>query len=266
MYKRIALLVLVAALAITTLVGCQPKSSTVQIAGSTSMQKLNEVWAEKFMEANKNITINVTGGGSSAGLTAATEGTAQLGASSRSLKQEEKDKGLTEIQVAIDGIAIIVNKDNTVSDLSVEQLRKIYIGEFTNWQQVGGSSAPILVITREAGSGTLDAFETLVMNKQEIMTNSNVQSATNGVRSVVQGDQNAIGFISLGSLNTDIKAVKIGGVEASEANIRSGSYGLWRPFVFSVKGQAQDPTKQFLDFVQSDAGQNIAVSEGFFKK
>jgi phosphate transport system substrate-binding protein len=104
------------------------------------------------------------------------------------------------------------------------------------------------------------------MNKQQILTNANTQNATNGVRSVVQGDKNAIGFISLGSLNSDIKALKIGGVEANEANIRNGSYGIWRPFVFATKGAATGATKKFIDFVLSAEGQNIAVSEGFFKK
>lgn len=265
MFKRIALLVLVAALAVTALVGCQPKQETVQIAGSTSMQKLNEVWAEKFMEANKNITVNVTGGGSGAGITAATEGTAQIGASSRALKTEEK-ANLQEIKVAIDGVAIIVNNENAISDLTIEQVRKIYTGEYTNWKQLGGSDAPISVVTREAGSGTLDAFESLVMNKEPILTNANTQNATNGVRTVVQGDKNAIGFISLGSLNADVKALKIGGVEATEANIRSGSYGIWRPFVFAVKGEPTGATKKFIDYVLGADGQNVAVSEGFFKK
>lgn len=266
MLKRIAVFALVAVLAVTTLVGCQPKVETVQIAGSTSMQKLNEVWAEKFMEANKNITVNITGGGSSAGVTAAVEGTAQIGAASRALKQAEKDKGLTQIQVAIDGVAIVVNPTNPISDLTVEQIRKIYTGEFTNWKQVGGNDANIAVVTREAGSGTLDAFESLVMDGQMILTNANTQNATSGVRSVVQGDQNAIGFISLGSMNADVKALKVGGVEATEANIRNGSYGIYRPFVFAVKADVNDATQKFVDYVLSDAGQSQAVSEGFFKK
>jgi phosphate transport system substrate-binding protein len=266
MFKRIAMLVLMVALAAAALVGCQPKAETIQIAGSTSMQKLNEVWAEKFMEDNENIIVNVTGGGSGAGITAVTEGTAQIGASSRALKQEEKDAGLTETQVAIDGVVIVVNRDNPVNDLTIEQVRKIYTGEYTNWNQVGGNDAPIAVVTREAGSGTLDAFENIVMNKQEIMTNANTQNATNGVRAVVQGDPNAIGFISLGSLNNDVKGLKIDGVEATEDNIRNGSYAIWRPFVFATKGQLNDATQKFVDFVLSDAGQNIAVQEGFYKK
>lgn len=266
MLKRIALLVLVAAVAVTTLVGCQPKVETVQIAGSTSMQKLNEVWAENFMEVNKNITVNITGGGSSAGVTAAVEGTAQIGAASRALKQSEKDKGLTEIRVAIDGVAIVVNPSNQIADLTVEQIRQIYTGEVTNWQQVGGNDAAIAVVTREAGSGTLDAFESLVMDGKMILTNANTQNSTSGVRSVVQGDQNAIGFISLGSMNADVKAVKVGGVEATEANIRNGSYGIYRPFVFAVKADVNDATQKFIDYVLSGDGQSVAEEEGFFKK
>lgn len=266
MFKRIALIVIVTAVAAMALIGCQGKPETVQVAGSTSVQPLSEVWAEKFMEKNKNITVNVTGGGSSAGVTAAIEGSAHIGSASRKIKQEEIDKGLVVTQIAIDGIAIIVNKDNAVSDLSMEQIRKVYTGEITNWNQFGGPDAEINVVTRESGSGTLDAFESIIMNKQAIKTNVNTQTATAGVRQVVSGDPNAIGFISMGSINDEIKVLSVDGIEATEANIRNGSYAVWRPFNYVTKGEPTGAVKQFIDFALSEEGQNIAVQKGFFKK
>ncbi len=265
MFKKIALIAIITALSAITMVGCQGKAETIQVAGSTSVQPLSEVWAEKFMEDNQGITVNVTGGGSSAGVTAATEGSAEIGAASRKIKQAEIDKGLVVTKVAIDGIAIIVNKDNAVTNLTIEQIRKIYTGEITNWSAVGAASADINVVVREAGSGTLDAFESIIMDKQTIKTNVNTQTATAGVRQVVSGDPNAIGFISMGSINDEIKVLSVDGVEATEANIRNGSYTVWRPFNYVTMGEPDGAVKQFIDYALSEAGQNAAVEKGFFK-
>lgn len=239
-------------------------SGTLTIAGSTSVQPFSEVLAEKFMAKNKKIQVNVQGGGSSVGVESAISGAADIGSLSRALKDEEKGQGLTPTTIAIDGISMIVNSSNKVSSLTSDQVKNIYLGNITNWKEVGGDDATITVVTREDGSGTRDAFLELVMNKEDIVRSAIVQNSTGAVGTTVAGDKNAIGYVSMASVKGSVKAVDLDGVAATEANVKSGQYKLQRPFIYVTKGAPNDLAQAFIDFVLSDEGQNIIVEEGAF--
>lgn len=239
-------------------------SGALTIAGSTSVQPFSEVLAEKFMADNKGVQVNVQGGGSSVGIEAAVSGAANIGASSRALKDEEKAKGLVDTKIALDGIAVVVNPANTVTDLKAEQVMNIYLGNIKNWKEVGGPDAPITVVTREEGSGTRDAFVELVLAKKEIIKTAIVQNSTGAVRTTVAGDKNAIGYVSMASLKPEVKALQIDGVVANEANVKNGTYKIQRPFLYVTKGEPQGLAKAFIDFVLSAEGQKLIVEEGAF--
>lgn len=239
-------------------------SGALTIAGSTSVQPFSEVLAEKFMADNKGVQINVQGGGSSVGIEAAVSGAANIGASSRALKDEEKAKGLVDTKIALDGIAVVVNPANTVTGLKAEQVMNIYLGNIKNWKEVGGPDAPITVVTREEGSGTRDAFVELVLAKKEIIKTAIVQNSTGAVRTTVAGDKNAIGYVSMASLKPEVKALQIDGVVANEANVKNGTYKIQRPFLYVTKGEPQGLAKAFIDFVLSAEGQKLIVEEGAF--
>lgn len=239
-------------------------SGALTIAGSTSVQPFSEVLAEKFMADNKGVQVNVQGGGSSVGIEAAVSGAANIGASSRALKDEEKAKGLVDTKIALDGIAVVVNPANTVTGLKAEQVMNIYLGNIKNWKEVGGPDAPITVVTREEGSGTRDAFVELVLAKKEIIKTAIVQNSTGAVRTTVAGDKNAIGYVSMASLKPEVKALQIDGVVANEANVKNGTYKIQRPFLYVTKGEPQGLAKAFIDFVLSAEGQKLIVEEGAF--
>lgn len=236
-------------------------SGTLTIAGSTSVQPFSEVVAEEFMAKNPEVQVNVQGGGSSQGIEAAISGAADIGSSSRELKDEEKSQ-LVETRIALDGIAIVVHKDNPVGALSREQVKNIYLGNITNWKEVGGSDTAITVVSREEGSGTLDAFLSLVMDKEEITDKAIIQNSTGAVRTAVAGDKNGIGFISLAKVNEEVKALDIDGVKATVENIKSDTYKLYRTFLYVTKSEPEGLSKAFIDFVMSDEGQNLMVEEG----
>lgn len=231
-------------------------SGSIQIAGSTSVQPLSEELAMEFMSKHPKVKINVAGGGSGAGIKAAQEGTADIGASSRELKPEEKN--VKEFVIAKDGIAVIVNPENPVSNLTIEQIRSIFSGEVTNWKDVGGSDAPITVVIREDGSGTRGAFEEIVLGKDVKFTDKAiVQNSTGALRTAVSTTPDAIGFISLGSLNDEVKALQVDGVSISKENILNNSYKLARPFIYMTKEEPTGLVKSFIDFVLSSEGQKI---------
>lgn len=281
--SKLAVLLVIALMAIVTVVGCsstkeQPKedaakqqsseskvSGTVKVAGSTSVQPLAEELAELFTEKNPDITVSVQGGGSSAGIEAANTKTAQIGTSSREIKDEEKSYGLTETVIAKDGIAVIVNSENQAADLTLEQVKKIFSGEIKDWSEVGGKKAGITVIVREEGSGTRGAFEEMVLGKDaKFITNAVVQNSTGAVKTAVTKDPNAVGFISLGSVDSAVKALKVNGAQPSEATVLDGSYKISRPFLFLTNGDVDDATKAYIDFILSPEGQKV-VSEHYVK-
>ena len=231
------------------------------VAGSTSVQPYAEVLAEEYMILNPGSQIDIQGGGSSAGITAAETESAAIGMSSRGLKDDEMH--LWHIEIAKDGLVLIVNPDNPVDNLRLDQIRDIYSGIITDWSQVGGVEARINLIAREEGSGTRSAFIDLVMREgEEITPKAIVQDSNGSVMQLVAGDPNAIGFISLGLVNDNIKALDIDGIEATAENIMNNSYTLARPFLFVTKDEPTGLTKDFIDFILSSDGQEILSSEG----
>lgn len=259
MKKTLVSLILVGMLATSAICSAALKG-TINIAGSTSVQPLAEELAQGFMTNNKGVKIFVQGGGSSAGIKSALTGTADIGTSSRELKPEEV--GLHETVIAKDGIAIVVNKSNSVTDLSLEQLQKIYTGEYTNWKQVGGPDLKIVVVNREAGSGTRGAFEELVLNKLTNTNNCLVQASTGAVQQTVSVTKEAIGYISLGSLDEKaVKTLTIENIACTETNIIAKKYKIQRPFLMLTKGAPSGNVKAFLDWVLTPAGQKIVGKE-----
>lgn len=242
--------------------GEQAQTETITTAGSTSVQPLSEELAKAFMDKNPGKVINVQGGGSSQGVKAANEGVAEIGAASRHLKDSEKSLGLNVVQIAIDGIAVVVNPANeSVNDLTIDQVQKIFAGEITNWKDVGGNDEEIRAITRESGSGTRGAFEEMVMDETKIANTAITQNSNGGVRTAVANDKAAIGYLSMGYVNDEVKAVKIDGVDATVENIKAGTYKISRPFNYLTKGEPQGLTKDYIDFVLSAEGQEIVAED-----
>ena len=239
-------------------------SGNLSMVGSTSMEKLANALSEAFMEEYPDVTVTAEFVGSGAGIEAVTNGTADIGNSSRSLKDEEKAAGVVENVVAIDGIAVCVDPANEVADLTKEQLTNIYNGTITNWKEVGGADEPIIVIGREAGSGTRGAFEELV-DLVDGCKYANELDSTGAVIAKVASTPGAIGYASLDALDDSVKALSLEGVEATAENIKAGNYFLSRPFVMATKGEISeqnDLVQAWFDFVLGDEGQQVASEVG----
>ena len=238
-------------------------SGTVSTDGSTSMEKVINSLGESFMAANKDVkfTYNPTGSGS--GIQAVTEGRCDIGLSSRALKDDEKASGLVETVLAYDGIAIVVSPENPVSDLDVDTIAKIYTGEITNWKDVGGDDAEIVLIGREAGSGTRDGFESITGTKDACAYRQELTS-TGDVINTVSQNPNAIGYASLSAVGESVKALTVGGVKASEATVKDGSYVVQPPFVLVTKeGTELSPAAQaFFDYAISPEVADIIANAG----
>lgn len=239
-------------------------SGTISLAGSTSMEKLCEAMSESFMETYPEVTVTVEYTGSGAGLESLASGSVDIGNSSRHLKDEEVAGGAVENVVAIDGIAVIVDPANSVSDIPADKLAAIYKGEITNWSELGGNDEAIVVIGRESGSGTRDAFEELLEVKDACKYAQELDS-TGGVKAKVAATPGAIGYVSLDVVDESIKAVSIDSVEPTEANIIAGDYLLSRPFVMATNGEISaqnDLVKGWFDYISSDAGKDVIKSVG----
>jgi len=239
-------------------------SGSISMVGSTSMEKLANALSEAFMEKYPDVTVTAEFVGSGAGVEAVTNGTADIGNSSRSLKDEEKAAGVVENVVAIDGIAVCVDPANEVANLTKEQLTNIYNGTITNWKEVGGADEPIIVIGREAGSGTRGAFEELV-DLKDACKYANELDSTGAVIAKVAATPGAIGYASLDALDDSVKALSLEGVEATAENIKAGNYFLSRPFVMATKGEISeqnDLVQAWFDFVLGDEGQQVASEVG----
>ena len=238
-------------------------SGTVSTDGSTSMEKVINSLGESFMTMNKDVkfTYNPTGSGS--GIQAVSEGRCDIGLSSRALKDDEKASGLVETVVALDGIAIVVNPENPVSDLDIDTIAKIYTGEITNWKDVGGNDAEIVLIGREAGSGTRDGFESITDTKDTCQYRQELTS-TGDVINTVSQNPDAIGYASLSAVGDSVKALTVGGVEATEATVKDGSYVVQRPFVLVTKeGTKLSPAAQaFFDYALSADAASIIAAAG----
>ena len=240
-------------------------SGTVSTDGSTSMEKVINSLGESFMAMNKDVkfTYNPTGSGS--GIQAVSEGRCDIGLSSRALKDDEKASGLKETTLALDGIAIIVNPQNPVKDLTLEQIAKIYTGEITNWKDVGGNDAEIVLIGREAGSGTRDGFESITATKDACQYRQELTS-TGDVINTVSQNPDAIGYASLSAVQDqkDITVLTVGGVAPSEATVLDGSYAIQRPFVFATRTDEalSDAAQAFFDFATSTAASDLIANAG----
>ena len=240
-----------------------PLSGAVALNGSTSMEKVIGALSEQFMADNSGVSVTYDATGSGAGIEAASNGSADIGLSSRGLKDEEKSSGLVGTTVALDGIAVIVNPANKVADLTVEQIAKIFTGEITDWSELGGDAGTISCIGREAGSGTRDGFESITKTKDACKMDQELTS-TGAVIEAVAGNPNAIGYASLSALKDTVKAVTVGGVECTEDTVLDGSYAIQRPFVFVTKdGVALSAQAQaFFDFATSSAANDLIRAAG----
>ena len=238
-------------------------TGTVATDGSTSMEKVIGALSESFMANNADTTVTYNPTGSGAGITAVQEGTCDIGLSSRALKDEEKAAGLKETVLAYDGIAIIVHPDNPVSDLTIEQIAQLYTGEVTNWKDVGGNDAEVVLIGREAASGTRDGFESITGTKEKCQYRQELTS-TGDVITAVSQNPDAIGYASLASIKDSVKALNVDGVTPREATVKDGSYKVQRPFVLvTVEGKALTPVAQaFFDYATSPDAAAIIAKAG----
>ena len=279
--KKLLTVALTATLGLAVLAGCGTGTSSngdgsanggttkelsgkIQLAGSTSMEKMCGALMEAFMEEYPNVTVTTEYTGSGAGIESVTSGAVDIGNASRALSDKEKSAGIEENIVAIDGIAVVVDPANTVEDLTKDQLTSIYDGSVTNWKDVGGNDAPIVVVGREAGSGTRGAFEEL-LKLEDACKYSNELDSTGAVMAKVASTPGSIGYVSLDVLDDTVKALKLDGAEPTEENIKAGKYFLSRPFVMATKGEISeqsDLVKALFDFIYSDEGSELVKSVG----
>lgn len=266
--KKLVALVLAAICVMAMFAGCGKQSSTdvtgtVATDGSTSMEKVIGSLKETFEADNKGITVTYNPTGSGSGITAVAEERCDIGLSSRDLKDEEKAKGLTGTVLAYDGIAIIVHPENPVSDLTLEDIAKIYTGEITNWKEVGGNDAEIVLIGRESGSGTRDGFESITKTAEKCKYRQELTS-TGDVITTVAGNPAAVGYASLASVKDSVKALKVGGVVPSEATIKDGSYKVQRNFVLVTKTDSKlsDAAQKFFDYITSSDASEVIRNAG----
>ena len=275
--KKLISLVLAALMALTLFAACGKTNDdnkdnnddnaevtgTVSTDGSTSMEKVIMSLGESFQAENKGITVGYNPTGSGSGITAVSEGRCDIGLASRALKDDEKAAGLKETVLALDGIAIIVNPENKVSDLTVEQIAKIYTGEITNWKDVGGDDAEIVLIGREAGSGTRDGFESITATKDSCKYRQELTS-TGDVITTVAGNPNAIGYASLASVKDTVKALSVNGVAPSEATVSDGSYEVQRPFILVTKEgvELSKAAQLFFDYATGKDAADIISAAG----
>lgn len=239
-------------------------SGTISLAGSTSMEKLANAVAESFMEKYPNVTVTAEFTGSSAGIESLLAGSVDIGDASRALKDSEKEAGAVENIVAIDGIAVVTDTENSVADLTKDQLISIYTGQTTNWSELGGDDEAIVVIGREAGSGTRGAFEELLDIADQCVY-ANELDSTGAVMAKVASTPGAIGYVSLDVVDDTVKAFSLEGVEATADNIKAGNYFLSRPFVMATKGEVSeqnDLVKALFDYLSSDEGKAVISGVG----
>ena len=236
-------------------------SGTLSMNGSTSMEKVIKAVNGAFMEKNKGVTVNLNLTGSGTGIQEASEGKCDIGNSSRKLKDEEAEK-LDATVVGLDGIALVVNPANKLEDITLQDLAKVYSGEITNWKELGGDDKAIVVIGREDGSGTRDGFESIVMGDKEPKYAQELESTGSVINAVATTD-GAIGYASLANVDETVKALKVGGVEATEENVKSGAYKVQRPFICAtLKGSDNKLVKAYIDFILSEEGQALVLAQG----
>lgn len=268
MKKRFLSMLVIAGMMVASVTGCgntqKTVSGAISLAGSTSMEKLCEALSESFMEKYPDVAVTVEYTGSGAGLESLAAGTVDIGNASRHLKDGELANGAVENVVAIDGIAVIVDKANVSTDITAEELAKIYTGEISNWAELGGADEAIVVIGREAGSGTRDAFEELLEVK-EICAYAQELDSTGAVLAKVASTEGAIGYVSLDVVDDSVSAVSLDGVAPTEENILAGNYLLSRPFVMATIGEIDSQNElvqTWFDYISSEDGKQVISKIG----
>jgi phosphate transport system substrate-binding protein len=236
----------------------------VSVVGSTSIQPFAELLAEEYNKKNPGQRVEVQGGGSTAGLQAAANGLADIGTCSRALKADEAEQ-FTQTLIARDGVAIVVNLANPVNALTSEQLRGLFSGHIRNWREVGGKDGPVRPITREEGSGTRESFVNLVMGRERISPAALTQESNGAVKELAKGDPAGVGYMSLGLVGGELKALSVDGAAATAENVLAGTYTLARPFLFVTRGPARPEAQRFIDFVLSPEGQKVLETEGLVR-
>lgn len=251
--------------AIVFLTGCGKRErDTLDVVGSTSIQPFAELLGEEYNRRNPDYPVEVQGGGSTAGLQAVANGLAEIGMCSRALKPDEA-KEYTGTIIARDGLAIVVNRANPVTALTMDQVCGLFSGKIKSWKEVGGNYGPVRAITREEGSGTRESFVKLVIKKEKISRAALTQESNGSVKELVKGDRAAIGYMSLGLVGKELKSVLIDGVEPTAENVLAGKYKLARPFLFVTRGAPGLEAQRYIDFVLSPEGQKILESEGLVR-
>lgn len=260
--KKILTLFISVLTLVTVTIGCQNKQA-VSVEGSTSMEKVIGALGEVFENENSGITFTYNPSGSGTGITAVSEGRCDIGLSSRNLKQEEKTKGLTQTLLALDGIAVIVNQQNSVRNITLSDLTRIFTGEINNWRELGGDDSEIVRIGREAGSGTRDGFETITDIKDKCDYRQELTSSGDVISTVVS-NPNAIGYTSLASVKSSVATLSIDGVSPTESTVKNGSYVIQRPYVLVTKVDAQfsETAQEFFDYITSEQASKIISDAG----
>lgn len=263
--KKLLALAAALSLALSLLSGCGggDGGGVVNTDGSTSMEKVMGALIEAYRNVDGSVTVNYSGTGSGSGIEAVLAGTCDIGLASRALKSEEEAKGAVGHVVALDGVAVVVHPDNAVSDLTVEQIARVFTGEIANWKDLGGADAPIAVFGREAGSGTRGAFEEIV-GVEDACRYTSEYSSTGDIIGNVASNPNGIGYVSLSGVGDTVKALSVGGVPCTEATVRDGSYPIQRPFLMVTRKDAQlsAAAQAFLDFAVSDAAADYIALGG----
>ena len=269
--KRLIAAVSVVIVASSLIIGCgssdttmskKGNDTTIAISGSTSVGPLVELEEEEFEANNQGVTIEINQTGSSSGIKDTISGTTEIGMSSRELTNEES-KNLKEVTIAVDGIGVVVNKNNPVKNLTLEQIKDIFTGKITNWSEVGGEDKEIVVVSREEGSGTRTAFqEILNYSTEDTVKNAIVNNSTGATKVMVEENDNDIGYMSIGYIDDSIASVNVDGVESTADNVKSGEYKIQRPFLLVYKeGALSEEGQEFIDFILSDKGQAIVAEE-----
>ena len=257
--KKFVTLIAIVSLMLTAMTGCgKTVSGSVSTDGSTSMEKVIGALGEAFEGNNSGVTFTYNPTGSGSGVTAVAEGRCDIGLSSRNLKDEEKAQGLTETILALDGIAVIVNTDNPVNDLDLETIGRIYRGEITNWKEIGGNDLEIVLIGREAGSGTRDGFESIT-DTEDVCKYRQELTSTGDVITTVAGNPAAIGYASLASVKETVKALSVSGIMPTEETVKDGSYVVQRPFVLVTRSNVElsEAAQKFFDYITSFASDDV---------
>ena len=285
--RKLMALAMTAVLSAALLAGCGSKEESAEgaadpaaapgskiiLVGSTSVDPLAQKLAEAYKAKTPDVDIEIQAVGSSAGIKAALDGSATIGMSSRELKEEEIAEGANPLIICRDGIAVAVNPENPVQNLSKDQVQKIFMGEITNWKEVGGNDEEIIVVSRESGSGTRGAFEEILKIEKEVegkkisgLVETALQAeGTGAVKANVASKTNAIGYVSLGYIDETIKTVQVEGADPTAENITAGTYPVARPFVLVTKGEISETDQAFLDFVMSSEGQAEAEKDGYIR-